>query len=152
MATERFRKRYKFWLNILKDDEFELAEELDTLKKRRLFTPTIRDGIRLIIDLRKGNTDVLFELFPYLKEKFIVSIEQNTTKVRVEDNDQTSALQQQIDRLEQLLKSKNSATFSTTNNVIPITETQSGPSITVSKAKSSGNSAQNFLNSMSMFN
>lgn len=63
--------RYKreFWLNARKDDELVLLETIDQLKKQRSFTATLRDGIRLIVDLRSGKLDVLFELFPFVKER-----------------------------------------------------------------------------------
>jgi len=65
----RHRIMYKFWLDANKDDELLLMEDIDDLKYRRLFSKTIRDGIRLIIDLRKGNLDVFLELFPQFKER-----------------------------------------------------------------------------------
>jgi hypothetical protein len=67
MDGRRFRQRFVFWLNTVKDDEFALAEEIDRLKADRSFAKTIRDGIRLILDLRAKRVDVLFELFPWIK-------------------------------------------------------------------------------------
>ena len=60
------RLRYVFWLNLNKLDEHALAEKIGELKARRTFSRTIRDGIRLICDLRQGRTDVLAELFPWV--------------------------------------------------------------------------------------
>lgn len=160
MTTERFRKRYKFWLNILKDDEFELAEELDTLKKRRLFTPTIRDGIRLILDLRKGNMEILFELFPHLQEKFSGDSEQKTTQSKSQNNDQSSNLQKQIDRLETLLKEQGAVPINSVHEVITGQHSpqsisvsskptkDSGIKITQTKSNEKSNSSKNFANMM----
>ena len=64
------RFKFQFWLDGDKDQELLLMEEIDHLKSQRSFTKTIRDGIRLIVDLRKGSYDVLFELFPHMKKKF----------------------------------------------------------------------------------
>ena len=61
------RYQFCFWLDCDKDDELLIAEEIDTLKQERSFSKTIRDGIRLISDLRRGNVDVLLELFPEVK-------------------------------------------------------------------------------------
>lgn len=61
-----FRKRFIFWLDLDKPDQLKLAEDIETLKADRHYSKTIRDGIRLIIDLRAGRTDVLFELFPWM--------------------------------------------------------------------------------------
>lgn len=90
------RERFSFWLDLNKDDELMLAEQIDDLKRRRLFTRTIRDGIRLICDLRRGNLDVLLELFPELKHRLqplkpVISSEES--------------LRLQLERLEQLLLS-----------------------------------------------
>ena len=39
------------------------------LKATRQFSKAIREGLRLWADLQAGNVDVLFELFPLLREK-----------------------------------------------------------------------------------
>lgn len=70
MAIESFRKRFTFWLDLYKDDELALAEEIEGLKKGRQFTKSIRDGLRLITDLQAGRTDVLLELFPWVVRHF----------------------------------------------------------------------------------
>lgn len=59
------RYRYSIWLDSDKDDELLLMDNLDNLKKSRLYSKTIRDGVRLLLDLRAGRTDVLAELFPW---------------------------------------------------------------------------------------
>ena len=58
MATKRYRMRYDFQLNVTKDDEYAIAEQIHELKKQGLYSKTIRDGIRLVCDLRAGNLDV----------------------------------------------------------------------------------------------
>lgn len=63
---------HHFWLNLNKDVENKLDIAVRELKKQRLFAETIRDGLRLILDLRAGSLDVLFELFPDLKERMVV--------------------------------------------------------------------------------
>ncbi len=64
------RYRFNFWLNSKNPDELQIAEEIENLKRIRLFAKTIRDGIRLICDLRRGSVAVLLELFPDVKEAF----------------------------------------------------------------------------------
>ncbi len=66
--TSRFRLRFTFWLDLNKPDENLIAEMIDDLKIGKLFAKTIRDGIRLIYDLRAGRLDTLFELFPWVQE------------------------------------------------------------------------------------
>lgn len=71
MANESYRLMYRFWLNIAKPAEEVIADKIEILKNERLFSQTIRDGIRLICDLRDGRLDVLFELFPWVKAEFM---------------------------------------------------------------------------------
>lgn len=85
------RYKFNFWLDCNKDDELLLAEQVDQLKRERLFTRTIRDGIRLIADLRAGRLDVLFELFPWVRAEFMATLSPTTD------------IQQQLARLETLL-------------------------------------------------
>ncbi|MCC7130448.1 MAG: hypothetical protein IT297_08640 [Anaerolineae bacterium] len=62
------RIQVKTWLDCNKDDELLLAEHIDQLKRERSFAKTFRDGIRLICELRQGKTDLLFSLFPDLRQ------------------------------------------------------------------------------------
>lgn len=73
MGNRRFRLKFTFWLDVEKTDEYDLAEQIDELKQQRRFSQTIRDGIRLICDLREGRTDSLFELFPWLKAEVLAA-------------------------------------------------------------------------------
>lgn len=68
MKNERLRKQYLFWLDMNKPDDVELAVSIAKLKACRKFAKTIRDGIRLIEDLRAGRLDVLLALFPWVTE------------------------------------------------------------------------------------
>lgn len=61
-----YRVQFRFWLDVVKDPEASLAQEVQSLKTRRVFQPTVRDAMRLILDLRRGKTDVLQELFPWV--------------------------------------------------------------------------------------
>ena len=95
------RFKFQFWLDADKDDELLLMEEIDELKSKRSFTKTIRDGIRLICDLRKGQVDVLFELFPWVKAEFVAGIQTQETPGE-------KRLRQQLERIEkQLLEQGN---------------------------------------------
>lgn len=74
------RFKVSFWLDISKDDERELLESVHELKRVRAFSRTVRDGIRLIISLREGKTDVLSQLFPNILENYL---KENTTQIHV---------------------------------------------------------------------
>ena len=75
MAQSNHRIRCNFWLNLGKPEEEEIADKIEVLKSNRSFTSVIRDGIRLICDLRDGNLDVLFELFPWVRVEFLKYME-----------------------------------------------------------------------------
>ncbi len=65
MLDTRERESFQFWLDLKKPEEYILADTIFELKRRRAFVSTVRDGIRLIVSLRQGRVDVLFELFPW---------------------------------------------------------------------------------------
>ncbi len=89
------RERFMFWLDTDKDNDILLAEEIDQLKRQRSFTATIRDGLRLILDLRAGRLDVLFNLFPWVRAEFMEYIQSQLAP--------PNTIEQQLKRLEQLL-------------------------------------------------
>ncbi|MEO8391416.1 MAG: hypothetical protein ABI700_00350 [Chloroflexota bacterium] len=103
MSQKSFRMKFMFWLDSTKEDEDKLIEQIEKLKLDRLFSKTIRDGVRLICDLRAGQTDMLFELFPWVKESL-----QATPPLTSEQR-----LQEQIARLEALLISQGNVPIQT---------------------------------------
>jgi hypothetical protein len=64
----RARAQFRFWLDVMKDSELELGFEIVLMKKRRKFQETVKDALRLMIDLRAGRIDVLLQLFPWVKD------------------------------------------------------------------------------------
>lgn len=71
MTQKSHRLMFRFWLDMFKPEEEELADTIELLKNERSFSKTIRDGIKLITNLRQGKLDVLFELFPWVKAEFM---------------------------------------------------------------------------------
>ena len=63
------RFQTKFWLDDERAGESEVLDHIAHLKHQRLFAKTIRDGIRLVVDLRAGRVVVLCELFPWVLEQ-----------------------------------------------------------------------------------
>lgn len=61
---KRWRGQFKFWLDAMKPDEMTLGQKLTALKAKRQYTPTIRDALTLIFELREGKTDALKRMFP----------------------------------------------------------------------------------------
>lgn len=65
------RKRMTMWLRLDKRDEVELLYDIiPELKKRQQFSSAVRDGIRLVWELRQGKTDTLLKLFPFVATAF----------------------------------------------------------------------------------
>jgi hypothetical protein len=91
-----YRKMYKFWLNLENDSEYTVAEHVEKLKADRSFTRTIRDGIRLICDLRAGRLDILFELFPWVKAELIAGVQTHETAGEKALKDQLKRIEQQL--------------------------------------------------------
>jgi hypothetical protein len=121
MTKNRFRLRFTFWLDLLKPDEEQLADQIEHLKTDRSFAGTIRDGIRLICDLRQGKLDVLFELFPWVRAEFMEYIQSLQPQKSPAELD----LQRQLERLEQLLLKQGNTPIDTPIKML--TNNGSGP-------------------------
>ena len=151
MANKRYREKFMFWLNLIDDQEFAIAELISELKRERRFASTIRDGIRLICDLRQGKVDVLFELFPWIKTRLLAEAHSLETAGE-------RALREQLERIEQQLLQQGN---------VPVqlpSQAESGPKAMavpqfekpvyndeddlVIKKDTSATSAQNFINAM----
>lgn len=90
MTTQRFRLRYTFWLDLHKEDERQIADQVTILKDNRTFAKTVRDGIRLIVDLQAGKVGVLLELFPFVRTMLATA----QSSVIVQQTDQQWLLEQ----------------------------------------------------------
>ena len=151
MATKSFRLRFTFWLDMKKPDEESIAETIASLKNQRSFVSTVREGIRLVTDLRAGRLDVLFELFPWVRAEFLEYMQNLQPTQPIEEK----AIQKRLDSLEKLLLQQGN---------LPFEHTPSGPKsltkptaldqvgndydqIVLRKAKSDGTSSKNFLDS-----
>lgn len=129
----RFRLKFVFWLDLDKEGDEVVADMITSLKEKRQFTATIRDGIRLICDLREGKTDVLFDLFPQMRRTLSPS-----SPVNVE--------------FEQILQKAIADEFAkrgTPITLIPDRAVKTESSITIGKSSKSGKEvANNFISSM----
>lgn len=157
MATQRYRMRFDFQLNVNKEDEYAIAEQITMLKQQGLYSKTVRDGIRLVSDLRDGKLDVLFELFPWVRAEFL----EYMASVQPPKSDTEVAIAQQLARIEELLASTEQTASTTTKQsgaggpkamkvppvAKPVFDLDEEVELPLKKAKSSGASAQNFLNS-----
>ena len=147
MKKQRFRLRQVFWLDLNHPVEGEVANQIAELKERRLFASTVRDGIRLICDLRSGRLDILTKMFPWIEEAFY-------QRFAVQQPD--IYLYEQIERLEQLLLQQGNTPIKTTNSgpkqldvpqIAAPDYDDADDLLIVKQGKSDGSSAQNFLDS-----
>lgn len=66
-SQDSYRLMFRFWLDMVKPEEESIADIIEKLKSAKRYTAAIRDGLRLVWDLSQGKTDVLLELFPFVK-------------------------------------------------------------------------------------
>jgi hypothetical protein len=155
MTQKRYRLKFNFWLDVTKAEEFDLAEKIETLKVERSFASTVRDGIRLIWDLRQGRTAVLLELFPFVREALAGNRAGG-------DDGKVEQVQRQIAELERLLLAQDGgqvmAPVATQGGPKPLSIPRPAaapppaaddlPALVVTKSKApAGNSAAAFLDS-----
>lgn len=98
-----FRLQFKFWLDVERQEEEALAEYVHELKEKRMFASTIRDALRLIWDLRNGNLDILFILFPWVYSTIYAQAKADLEANTVVPEQPIGAIQEQLQRLESLM-------------------------------------------------
>ena len=149
----RYRLMHNFWLDMHKPEEERIADVIERLKSSRSFAKTVRDGIRLIWDLKQGRTDVLTELFPLIAARLAPAPALKALP--------DGRVQAQLARIEQMLAKQQNGFFleertteRTTEN--PLKKLQSitiddedEPDLIIRPATSDGNKAtENFLSSL----
>lgn len=128
---------YRFWLNIAKDDEYELAAEIEHLKTERGFTTALRDGLRLILSLRRGEFDVLYELFPGIVERVKNDLLMNALELIRESHEEVKAMRVEVARLKRYAPDEDT----------PPRPKPAAPVVS-SEQKSEGNAVKNLLKGM----
>lgn len=151
MANKTYRIQHKFWLDIERDSEADLNDLVVDLKRRRSFVSTVRDGIRLIADLRQGQTTVLCELFPWITGELASGGAGGDDDMRA-----------QLERLEWALLSQDNGALMSGNGgpkalavatVVPKghmagpddDDDDDTPALTIRKAQATGDASENFL-------
>lgn len=139
MSNKRNRLQFIFWLDIDKQSDLTVIKDIQELKKERSFTQTIRDGVRLIRDLRQGNLTVLFELFPWAKAEFVAGVVAQ----------QETAIQKELQKLQELIE-QGANTLGTSSRPHQVQETPDNlPSIfTEEKVANPSEARDNFANGM----
>jgi hypothetical protein len=153
---QRFRLQFKFWLDVNKPDEHVLAEAIEELKQNGVFSRAIRDGLRLVIDLWRGNLDMLLSLFPWVED----ALYERFLAARPGPD---AAIQEQLRKLERLLIEQGNTPIQAVASPVaaaggpkpltvpailgPAPDDGDDVELVVRKAASDGRSAQNFLDS-----
>jgi hypothetical protein len=143
-------------LNLIDPAENLIAERIETLKADRTFAKTVRDGIRLICDLRAGKLEVLLELFPWVKTE-LSSAQPHKTNSEVELHSQLARLEmlltEQISGLQlssiplQTVSAGGPRTLNAPKFELPRFDDDENDTVVVQRDTRT-NSALNFLNSM----
>lgn len=108
MSDKRTRHQLRFWLDVTKTEEDQLAEQVASLKKNRQFADYVRNGLRLMLSLAAGEVDVLIELFPWIVEKF--NGQAVGLQVAPAPAASTHELEKRIEYLQQLIMAQTSGT------------------------------------------
>lgn len=69
MATKRYDQRIHVDTRLDPKKDDYLLQEIWKLQKAKKYSQTFRDAFRLILSLRKRDTTVLYELFPWLQNE-----------------------------------------------------------------------------------
>src|SRR5574342_246580 len=140
-----YRVQFRFWLDLARHSESTLADYCSEMKHRRRFSRTIRDALRLIVDLRDHRLDVLFELFPWIEDWIDEYVRNNG------GGSGDPELKGKIDRIEQLLLTQSTGggllmNARETVNTLPAGD---DPAIVITKAKVDPAAAlNNFISSV----
>ena len=152
MTHKRKRKRFNFWLDDNSDSDIDIIRDIKKLKKKRKFSQAIRDGLRLIPSLMRGETDVLFEMFPTIHDKLYAQMEADIME-RWQKQQEGEVINHLIELrgVIQSIKDKPvlSAPMQGTVTMQRVTTvTDETMQLEVKRVEGDGKSAQNFLNSM----
>jgi hypothetical protein len=154
MVAKRYRMRFDFQLNIAKDDENAIAEQILELKGQGLYSKTVRDGISLVSDLRAGSLEVLFDLFPWVRADFL----EYMASIQSQKNETELVIAEQLARIETMLSRTGEGTSRGGQPkplhipAVPesVFDDDDDPDmLTLTKVAATGKATQNFLNSIS---
>lgn len=156
IKVPRYRVMHKFWLNAADDFDDKIDAMIHELKAQRMFTQTVRDGIRLVVDLRNKSFDVLFELFPWIDWWLETEIERRVSERIAEQGRAQADLMARMTALEARLAASEQAVtdapvgpkaLNVPQVAGPVFE-DDGDELVIKKAKSDGHtSSENFLSS-----
>lgn len=99
---KRRRFQFRFWLDVAKDEWYDLAQRLESLKQSRQYAPTIRQALALYLSLKDKRIDLLLELFPWIEDAI---------KDKINPPDSSGGdLRKDIDQIKQLILSRGKRT------------------------------------------
>lgn len=151
MAKKRRRQRFCFWLNTSDKDDLEVFQIIEELKIARKFTSSIRDGLRLLQELSKGKTSLLFDMFPTIRDVLYAQMEADVLERLGVDKDREVV--QHIVELKGILSGLSLSSGQLVGNVtmrrITTTIEEDEMKLEVKKDEAAGgNAVNNFLTSM----
>ena len=149
---KRYKKQFMFWLDVMNRSDQLVIEDIKELKQSRQFTQVIRDGLRLIPSLMRGETETLFKMFPNLYKTLYAQMEADVMeKMQREQEGEVISHLIELRGVIQSIKDKPmlSAPMQGTVTMQRVTTvTDETMKLEVKRVQGDGSSAQNFLNSM----
>jgi hypothetical protein len=76
MARQQQRERIPVNTSLYAEKDLALLQEIWDMQSSKTYMKTFREAFRLILSLRRRNTSVLFELFPWIQNQPV-----NTTQL-----------------------------------------------------------------------
>jgi len=134
----RSRLSFRFHLNLRLAHDYSLARWLDEMKAARQYSRVIHDALDLYRDCRAGQYGVFKRLFPAVYQRIL---DENCTPA----SDQFNALMKEIAELKAAQQTPRTPAPDSNRPVVSTQVDDAPVQLTIRKAKSSGNSAANFL-------
>lgn len=116
------RWRVMIWIDDQKPDELKIGQDILALKKKRQFHRTVLNGIRLILDLAAGKTDVLKELFPLVVDQ----IEYEMIKREDDEDDNTPSAESILAEMRAEFAATRNAIAEQGKKIIPLFDNDGG--------------------------
>ena len=144
---KRWRGQFKFWLNANDVGEKALGDSLVMLKSNRQFAPTIRNALRLFLDLKAGNTEVLCELFPGIvtaisQPALVPSDEFNAIIAKID------ALGGRLEHVTAAAHTGNAKALTVPNFTLPNFDVDDLDTLIIAPDNTKSSSAQNFIDGL----
>lgn len=92
----RSRWQYRFWLNALNPADFALGQALEALKAARKMESTVKQALQLFLELQRGETVLLRQLFPGVVQSIEAKSAANSEFEQLIERAATRAIRQEL--------------------------------------------------------